>query len=152
VPHSFCRVGTSVVVLAGLWLPLVCLGQGGAYGQGRTNTKCSARRGGSPAPSDPKAPVGVYPTAHGVLKSISGSQLFVEMDDDHEMKFRITHKTKSYNQTKDAQGKVVSKEIKTSSLQPGQTVDIDMESSLDGAFEAVRIVVVPEAPNVESSK
>ncbi len=149
--QSLCRVGTRVLVLAGLCLPLVCFGQGGTAGQART--KGSTRRGGSAAPADPNAPKGVYPTSHGVVKSISGSQLFVEVDDEHEMKFRITHKTKSYIQTKDGQGKVVSKEIKTSSLQPGQTVDIDMESSLDGAFEAVRIVVVlGTPPNAEPVK
>jgi hypothetical protein len=123
------------------------------FGQGRGRTKGSIGRGGSAAPSDPNAPKGVYPTSHGVVKSIAGSQLFVEMDDEHEMKFRITHKTKSYIQTKDGQGKVVSKEVKTSSLQPGQTVDIDMESSLDGAFEAVRVVVLLGAPsNAETAK
>ena len=115
------RAQVAVFVLAGLCLPLVGFGQA-------------------------NAPKGVYPTARGVVKSISGSQLFVEMDDEHEMKFRMTHKTKIFLQSKDAQGKNVSKEVKTSSLTPGQTVDIDMESSLDGAFEAVRIVVLPGAP------
>ena len=77
----------------------------------------------------------------------------MEVDDEHEMKFRITHSTKSYIQSKDGHGKNVVKEIKTSSLQPGQTLDIDMKSSLDGAFEAVRIVAVSGArPNAESQK
>jgi hypothetical protein len=67
----------------------------------------------------------------------------VEVDEDHEMKFRLIHKTKFYKQSKDSQGKTVSKEIKASSLEPGQTVDIDMQSSLDGAFEAVHITVLP---------
>ena len=82
------------------------------------------------APADPNAPKGVFPTAHGIVKSISGSQLFVEVDEDHEMKFRLIHKTKIFTQSKDGQGKTVSKEIKASSLEPGQTVDIDMQSSL----------------------
>lgn len=141
----FVRLAVCVVLVAGL-----CFGQGGTPAQGRT--KGSTRRGGSAAPADSSAPIGVYPTAHGVVKSIAGSQLFVAVDDEHEMKFRITHKTKSYIQTKDGQGKVVSKEMKTSSLQPGQTVDIDMESSLDGAFEAVRIVVVGAVANAVSTK
>jgi len=124
--QSLCKVGTTVVVLAGLCLPLVSFGQGGAELKG------------------------AYPTSHGVLKTISGSQLFVEVDDEHEMKFRMTHKTKIYIQSKDGQGKNVVKEIKTSSLMPGQTVDIDMQSSLDGAFEAVRVTVL--SPNAASPK
>jgi hypothetical protein len=62
----------------------------------------------------------------------------VEVDEDHEMKFRLIHKTKIYLKSKDGL-----KEIKASSLEPGQTVDIDMQSSLDGAFEAVHITVLP---------
>ena len=120
------RAGTTVVVLAGLCLPLVSSGQAGAELKG------------------------AYPTSHGVIKSISGSQLFVEVDEEHEMKFRMTHKTKLYIQSKDGQGKNVVKEMKTSSLMPGQTVDIDMQSSLDGAFEAVRIMVV--SPNAAPPK
>jgi hypothetical protein len=61
------------------------------------------------------------------------------------MKFRLIHKTKFYTQSKDSQGKTVTKEIKASSLEPGQTVDIDMQASLDGAFEAVHVTVVPAA-------
>ena len=95
-------------------------------------------RGGSVAPADPNASKGVFPTAHGTVKSIAGSQLFVEMEEDHEMKFRLIHKTKIYSQSKDGL-----KEIKASSLKPGETVDIDMQVSLDGAFEAVRVTVVP---------
>lgn len=148
---NLCRVGMRVFVLAGLCLPLVCFGQAGASGQKRVKGPVS--RGGSAAPADPNAPKGVYPTSHGVIKSISGSQLFVEVDDEHEMKFRMTHKTKIFAQSKDGQGKNVSKEVKTSSLEPGQTVDIDMQSSLDGAFEAVRIVVFLGVPaNAESAK
>ena len=93
---------------------------------------------------------GAYPTSHGILKSISGSELFVEVDNEHEMKFRMTRKTKLYTQSKDGQGKNVAKEIKPSSLMPGQTVDIDMQSSLDGSFEAVRITVL--SPGLTSPK
>lgn len=144
------KVGSMVLLLAGLCLPLVCFGQGGTSGQASPK---KSRHGGSAAPADLNAPVGIYPTSHGVLKSISGSQLFMELEDEHEMKFRITHSTKSYIQSKDGHGKNVVKEIKTSSLQPGQTLDIDMKSSLDGAFEAVRITVVSGAgPNAESQK
>lgn len=116
------------------------------------------RTGARGAPSDPKgasAPKDVYPTSHGLLKSISGSQLLVEVDTDHEMKFRITRKTKIFSQSKDSQGKDVSKEIKASSLEPGQTVDVDMQGAPDGSFEAVHITVVPpdaEAPAAESPK
>jgi hypothetical protein len=88
-----------------------------------------------------QGPAGVYPTSHGVLKAISRSLLLVGVDDDHEMKFRITRKTKFFA----SQGKQVMKEIKASSLHPGQAVDVDMQSSLDGSFEAVRVTV--ESPN-----
>jgi len=130
VPKRLARVGVCVLLAAGL-----SFGQG-ASGSGRG-------KGGSVAPADPNAPKGVFPTAHGTIKSISGSQLFVEVDEDHEMKFRLIHKTKIFMQSKDGQGKIVLKEIKTSSLEPGQTVDIDMQSSLDGTFEAVHITVLP---------
>jgi hypothetical protein len=88
---------------------------------------------------------GVYPTSHGIVKSIAGSQLYVQVDDEHEMKFRMTRKTKIFSQ--DKQG---AREVKASSLKAGQTVDVDMQTSLDGAFEAVRITVV--RPNAESPK
>jgi len=78
----------------------------------------------------------VYPTSHGILKSVSRSVLVVEVDDEHEMKFRITRKTRFYSQ-----GKQGAHEIKASSLQPGQTVDVDMQAALDGSFEAVRITL-----------
>ena len=126
------RVGVWVVVSAGL-----CLGQG------RGRTRSPIGRAGPATPVDPNAPKGVYPTERGVLKSISGGQLFVEMDDEHEMKFRITRKTKIFTQTKDAQGKTVPKEIKASSLEPGETIDVDMQTAPDGSFEAVRITLVP---------
>lgn len=87
-------------------------------------------------------PAGVYPTSHGILKSISRSFLLVGVDnDEHDMKFRITRKTKFFV----SQGKQGTKEIKASSLHPGQAVDVDMQSSLDGSFEAVRVTV--ESPN-----
>jgi len=132
VLKRFARVGVCLVVLAGL-----------CVGQARERTKTSAGRAGSATPVDPNAPKGVYPTERGVLKSISGGQLFVEMDDEHEMKFRITRKTKVFAQTKDAQGKNVPKEIKASSLEPGETIDVDMQTAADGSFEAVRITLVP---------
>jgi hypothetical protein len=75
-----------------------------------------------------------------VLKSISGSLLLIELDDEHEMKFRITRKTRFFSQTKQD-----TQEIKASSLHPGQTVSVDMQSALDGSFEAVRITL--ESPN-----
>ena len=128
----FVRVVVCVVVLAG-----VC------PGQGRRPTRSSAGRAGPATPVDPNAPKGVYPTERGVLKSISGGQLFVEMDDEHEMKFRITRKTKIFTQTKNAEGKNVFKEIKASSLEPGETIDVDMQTAPDGSFEAVRITLVP---------
>ena len=103
--RSLRRVGIRVVVLAGLCLAL-CYGQ-----QGRVRGRGSSGRAGANPAADPDAPKGVYPTSHGVLKSISGSQLLVELDDEHEMKFRITRKTKVFSQGKDG-----AKEIKTSSL------------------------------------
>lgn len=124
-------VGVCLMVSVGL-----CVAQGSGHKKGPTS------RGGSVAPTDPNAPKGVFPTAHGTVKSVAGSQLFVEVDQDHEMKFRLIHKTKIFQQSKDAQGKTVTKEIKASALEPGQAVDIDMQVSLDGAFEAVRITVV----------
>ena len=128
------------VALAGVCL---MLSAGLCLAQGRGPQKGSSGRGGSVIPADPNAPKGVFPTAHGTIKSIAGSQLFVEVDEDHEMKFRLIHKTKFFKQSKDSQGKIVSKEIKASALEPGQTVDIDMQASLDGAFEAVHITVLP---------
>jgi hypothetical protein len=145
--RGVCKAGICIAVLAGL-----CFGQRAPV-QGRT--KGSASRGGSVSPADPNAPKGVYPTAHGIVKSLSGSQLYVEVDEDHEMKFRLIHKTKIFTQSKDAQGKIVTKEIKASSLEPGQTVDIDMQVSLDGAFEAVNVTVVPAdaaPPTAETQK
>jgi len=86
---------------------------------------------------DPNAPKGVYPTSRGVLKSISGSQLLLEIDDEHEMKFRMTRKTKILGSL----GGHGNQEMKVSALHPGQTISIDMQSGLDGSFEAVRITV-----------
>jgi len=48
------------------------------------------------------------------------------------MKFRITRKTKIFAQ---------SKEIKATSLQPGQAVAVEAQSAVDGSFEAVRITL-----------
>lgn len=133
------RVGICILGLAGL-----CAAQG----SGRT--KGSPGRGSvanaSSGAADPNAPKGLYPTSHGVLKSISGSQLFVELDDEHEMKFRMTRKTKIYLQSKDAQGKDSAKEVKASSLEPGQVLDIDMQITLDGSFEAVRVTARSPKP------
>jgi hypothetical protein len=75
---------------------------------------------------------GVYPTSRGVLKSISRAQLSIQVDDEHEMKFWITRKTKIFAQ---------SKEIKASSLQPGQAVAVEAQSAVDGSYEAVRVTV-----------
>jgi hypothetical protein len=143
------------VVLSGLCLAQLCLIQT-SFAQGRVPGRGRISSGRGPAtPVDPNAPKGVYPTERGILKSISGSQLFVEMDDEHEMKFRITRKTKIFTQTKDGQGKDVAKEIKASSLEPGETVDVDMQTAPDGSFEALRVTVVPpnsSRPNAESPK
>lgn len=133
------RVGACAVVLTGL-----CLGQV------RGRARAPSARSAPATPVDPNAPKGVYPTEHGVLKSISGSQLFVEMDDEHEMKFRLTRKTKIFTQIKNDQGKNVTKEIKSSSLEIGATVDVDMQTAPDGSFEAVRVTVVP--PNAAVAK
>lgn len=143
------RVEIWMAVLAGLCLAQLCYAQGSAQGQapGRTRSK---GRSGATTHADPNAPKEVYPTSRGVLKSIAGSQLLVQVDDEHEMKFRMTHKTKIYTQVKDGQGKNAAKEIKASSLEPGQTVDVDMQTSLDGAFEAVHVTVV--SPKVEPPK
>jgi len=138
VLKSLGRVGTGVAVLA-----IVCFGQ--VRAPGRTRTNSSGR--GSTAAADPNAPKGVYPTTRGVLKSISGSQLLLELDDEHEMKFRITRKTKIFSQ--DKQG---TQEIKTSSLHPGQTVSIDMQSALDGSVEAVRVTLESPRESPEPPK
>ena len=81
-------------------------------------------------------PKGVYPTTYGVVKSISRSLLLVRLDDEHEMKFQITHKTKFSSQ--DKQGL---HDIKASSLEAGQAVAVDAQVALDGAFEAVRVTL-----------
>ena len=92
----------------------------------------------SPKPARPK---GIYPTAHGVLKSISGSQFVLEVEEEHELKFHITRKTKIFSQNK---------EVKPSVLEPGQTLAIDMQAALDGSFDAIRINIA--AANPEPSK
>ena len=121
----------ALVVYLTVWAGL-CLAQGPGP------RKDSSGKGGSVAPADSNAPKGVFPTAHGTVKSISGSQLYVEVEEEHELKFRLIRKTKIYIKSKDGL-----KEIKASAIEPGQTVDIDMQASLDGAFEAVRITVLP---------
>ena len=134
------RVAIRVLVLAGLCAGF-CIGQQGRVSRGgRTNA--SGRGAGSAI--DPNAPKGVYPTSQGVVKSVSGSQLLLEVDDEHEMKFRITRKTKVFSQ--DKQGM---QEIKASSLHPGQNVAIDMQTGLDGSFEAIRIIL--EAPKAKEA-
>ena len=95
---------------------------------------CAGQQG--KVPGEGAKPKGVYPTAHGVLKSISRSVLLVEVDEEHEMKFRLTRKTKFYSQDKRG-----TREIKGAALQPGQTVDVDMQAALDGSFEAVRVTL-----------
>lgn len=138
--NRLSRVGTGIVVLA-----VLCFGQGKSSARGRT----SSGRGSTASAVDPNAPKGVYPTSRGVLKSISGSQLLLEVDDEHEMKFRITRKTKIFA----SQGKDAAKEIKASSLEPGQTLSIDMQSGLDGSFEAIRVTLeLPKEAPQESPK
>jgi hypothetical protein len=112
------------------------------WGQQRPVRGRSGSTTGRGTLKDPNAPKGVYATTHGVVKSISKSELMVAMDDEHEMKFRITRKTKFVLSEK--QG---SQEIKASSIESGQAVAVDAETALDGSFEAVRIVL--ESPNVK---
>ena len=107
-----------------------------SWGQQRVPTRGRSSTAGRGALNDPNAPKGVYATSHGIVKSISKSALMVAMDDEHEMKFRITRKTKFISGDK---------EIKPSSIESGQSVAVDAETSLDGAFEAVRIVL--ESPS-----
>ena len=83
---------------------------------------------------------GVYPISRGILKSISQGQLSVAVDDEHEMKFRITRKTRFFASRRD-QGKQRTEDVKVSSLQPGQTVAVEAQSSIDGSFEAVRVTI-----------
>ena len=81
---------------------------------------------------------GVYPTTYGVIKSISRSVLLLALDDEHEMKFQITRKTKF--SSRDKQGL---HEIKASSLQAGQAVTVEAQVALDGAYEAVHVTLAP---------
>ena len=97
---------------------------------------------GRVTPNDPNTPKGIYATSHGIVKSISKSVLMVAMEDEHEMKFRITRKTKFVSGEK--QG---SQEIKASSIESRQAVAVDAETVLDGSFEAVRIVL--ESPKAK---
>jgi hypothetical protein len=76
------------------------------------------------------------------MKSMTKTQLVIAVDEEHEMKFRITHKTKFA--ADDKQG---GHEIKPASLEPGQALAVDAQTSLDGAFEAVRVVLeLPASP------
>lgn len=125
------------VIAAGI---CVCVLSALGWGQERAPVR---GRGGSTAgrglPSkDPKTPKGVYATSHGVVKSITKGLLTIGMDDEHEMKFRITRKTKFVAQDKDG-----SREMKASSVESGQPVAVDAETALDGSFEAVRVVLEP---------
>jgi len=61
------------------------------------------------------------------------------MDDEHEMKFRITRKTKFVSGDK--------QEIKASAIESGQAVAVDAETALDGSFQAVRIVLKSPSAN-----
>jgi hypothetical protein len=116
---------------------VIALGPFG-WGQQRAPMRGRSSTAGRGALNDPNAPKGVYATSHGVVKSISKSALMVAMDDEHEMKFRITRKTKFISGDK---------EIKASSIESGQSVAVDAETSLDGAFEAVRIIL--ESPGAK---
>src|SRR5436189_6476395 len=71
---------------------------GAAAGPSRGRGSSTAGRG---ALNDPNSPKGVYATSHGVVKSISKSALMVAMDDEHEMKFRITRKAKFISSDKE---------------------------------------------------
>ena len=113
-----------------------------SWGQQRPVRGRGGTTAGRGAPNDPNAPKGVYATSHGVVKSISKSVLTIAMDNEHEMKFRITRKTKIVSGEK--QG---NQEIKASSIEAGQAVAVDAETALDGSFEAVRIVL--ESPNIK---
>jgi hypothetical protein len=101
-----------------------------------------ASTAGRGSPNDPNAPKGVYATSHGVVKSISKGVLMLAMDDEHEMKFRITRKTRFVSAVK--QG---TQDIRPSAIESGQVVAVDAETTLDGAFEAVRVVL--ESPNAK---
>ena len=109
---------------------------GPCWGQQRPVRARGSSTAGRGTLNDPNAPKGVYATSYGVVKSISKGVLMVAMEDEHEMKFRITRKTKFISSDK---------EIKSTSIEPGQSVAVDAETSLDGAFEAVRIVL--ESPS-----
>jgi hypothetical protein len=109
-----------------------CWGQQRPPMRGRGGS--ASGRGSLPKGSD--VPKGVYATSHGVVKSISKTLLTVTMDNEHEMKFRITRKTKFVSGEK--QG---NQDIKASSIESGQPVAVDAETALDGSFEAVRVAL-----------
>jgi hypothetical protein len=119
-----------------------------AFGQSRSPSRgrgSGAGRGTIPLTANDTK--GIYATSEGVLKSISKSQLMVQTDDEHEMKFRITRKTKFVSQ--DQQG---THDIKASALESGQKVSVDAETALDGSFEAAKIVLVLAEPPKDSDK
>lgn len=76
------------------------------------------------------------------MKSISKTLLVLAVDDEHEMKFRITRKTRFI-----AENKQGSREIKPADLEAGQPLAVDAQTTLDGAFEAVRVVA--EAASIQ---
>ena len=127
----FLRIGTWLALLAG---PCAFLSSGQERSSKPARPKPPSESG---AQRKPQAPKGIYPTAHGVLKSISGSQFMLEVEEEHELKFHITRKTKIFSQNK---------EVKASILEPGQTLDIDMQAALDGSFDAIRITIGPANP------
>jgi hypothetical protein len=78
-----------------------------------------------------------------VVKSISKALLTVSVDEDHEIKFRLTRKTKFSLPDKEG-----AHDIKSSALESGQTVSVDAETALDGSFEAARVVVEMSSPKI----
>ena len=109
------------------------------WGQQRPERGRGGSTTGRGTPKDPNVPKGIYATSHGVVKSISKSELMMAMDDEHEMKFRITRKTKFVSGDK--------QEIKASAIESGQAVAVDAETALDGSFQAVRIVLKSPGAN-----
>ena len=112
------------------------------FGQvpGPSPSRSGSRTGRGTIPLESNKDQGVYATSRGVVKSVSKNLLFLRVDEEHEMKFRITRKTKFLVQDKDG-----THELKPSSLEPGQAIAVDAQTALDGSFEAVRVLV--EAPN-----
>jgi hypothetical protein len=125
---------------AGICALVLC---GLCFGQGRPPIRsrgAASGRGTIPASNNTK---GVYATSRGVVKSISKALLTVSVDEDHEIKFRLTRKTKFFLQDKEG-----AHDIKSSALESGQTVSVDAETALDGSFEAARVVVEMSSPKI----